>query len=408
MNPQPANPTLVYTPNTLAKLLAHLRRQPLLALDTESDSLYSYFPRVCLIQISAYAETPGEGGGEVVDYLVDPLRLTDLTPLGTILADPAVEVVMHAADNDMLLLYRQVGFTFRRIFDTQLAARILGWEHAGLAAILEERFGIVSDKRMQRTNWGKRPLMPQQIAYAQMDTHYLLALRDLQIEELKHADRWEEAQDAFAQLAATDFSARPVEERTFWQMKTLREVPEANLAVLEALWQWREGEARRLNRPSFKVVTDAALIDLATRLPHSKDDLAGIQEIGETQAQRYGSALLAVVAEGLVRPLPTPPPFVPRPEALVDKTVQARFEMLRKWRSAKAKARGVMPDIVLTNSILLEIAQRNPRTASQLSEIPEVGPWKVRTYGPEILELLGVPTLQSVGAPVLVRFSALP
>jgi len=285
---------------------------------------------------------------------------------------------------------------FRRIFDTQLAARILGWEHAGLAAILEEHFGIVSDKRMQRTNWGKRPLMPQQIAYAQMDTHYLLPLRALQIQELKRADRWEEAQEAFAQLAALDFSTRSVEERTFWQMKTLREVPEDNLAVLEALWQWREGEARRLNRPSFKVLTDAALIDLATRLPRSKDDLADIREIGETQAARYGSTLLTVVAEGLARPLPPPPPFVPRPEALMDRTVQARFELLRKWRSAKAKARGVMPDIVFTNSILLEIAQLNPRSSSQLGKISEVGPWKVRTYGPEILALLGVPAAQTL------------
>jgi ribonuclease D len=386
----------VYNSKTLAKLLAHLRQQPLLALDTESDSLYSYYPRVCLIQISAPSaasvkEKDDEAVDAVTDYLVDPLRLTDLTPLGQVLAAPAVEVVMHAADNDMLLLYRQLGFTFGRIFDTQLAARILGWEHAGLAAILEEHFGIVSDKRMQRTNWGKRPLLPQQIAYAQMDTHYLLPLRRLQIEELKRLDRWEEAQEAFAQLAATDFSARPVEERTFWQMKTLREVPERNLGVLEALWNWREHEARRLNRPSFKVLSDGALVNLTTRLPRSPVELAEVQELGDTQTARYGNTLLAVIAEGLAHPLPHPPPLTPRPEALADKSVQARFEVLRKWRSARAKARGVMPDIVLTNSVLLEIAQRNPRSPSELGEIPEVGAWKVRTYGPEILALLGVP-----------------
>jgi ribonuclease D len=395
MNSQPTNPILVYSPKTLAKLLGHLRRQPMLALDTESDSLYSYYPRVCLIQISVAAAPPGTDEGEVTDYLVDPLRLTDLTPLGEILADPGVEVVMHAADNDMLLLYRQFGFTFRRIFDTQLTARILGWEHAGLAAILEEHFGIVSDKRMQRTNWGKRPLMPQQIAYAQMDTHYLLPLRHLQIEELKRVDRWEEAQEAFAQLAATDFAAHPVEERTFWQMKTLREVPERHLGVLEALWNWREHEARRLNRPSFKVLSDAALVNLATRMPRSLAELAEVRELGDTQTARYGGTLLAVIVAGQAQPLPHPPPLTPRPEALADKVVQTRFELLRKWRSAKAKVRGVMPDIVLTNSVLLEIAQRNPRSAGELGEIPEVGPWKVRTYGPEILALLGVQAVQA-------------
>ena len=128
----------------------------------------------------------------MVDYLVDPLRLNDLSALGNLFATPDVEVVMHAAENDMLLLQRNFGFTFHRVFDTQLAARILGWKQVGLAAILEAQFGIVSDKRMQRTNWGKRPLTPEQITYAQMDTRYLL-LRELLIDELKQRKRWEEA-----------------------------------------------------------------------------------------------------------------------------------------------------------------------------------------------------------------------
>ena len=165
---------------------------------------------MCLIQITVAAEDAAalrkrDDVGAVVDYLVDPLRVTRLDALGKLFADPDHEVIIHAAENDILLFQREFDFSFANVFDTQLAARILGWERAGLAAILEEQFGVVSDKRMQRTNWGKRPLTPEQIVYAQMDTHYLFALRERLVQELRARDRWEEAQEAFAELVQARF-----------------------------------------------------------------------------------------------------------------------------------------------------------------------------------------------------------
>ena len=206
-----SSPILVYSPKLYAQMLNHLSQQHLVALDTESDSLYRYYPKICLIQLSVSSGGDQNDPVAVVDYLVDPLRLSDLSALGQLLAVPGREVIMHAAENDMLLLYRNFGFTFDQVFDTQLAARILGWKQVGLAAILEAQFGIVSDKRMQRTNWGKRPLMPQQIAYAQMDTHYLPALRGRLIAELQERDRWEEAHEAFNHLSHIDYSTRVTE-----------------------------------------------------------------------------------------------------------------------------------------------------------------------------------------------------
>lgn len=376
--------TLVYTSKALARMMAHLREQPAIALDTESNSLYSYHSKVCLIQISAPA---GGGSPEYVDFLVDPTRLTELAPLGQLLKEGNVEVVMHAAENDMLLLYRSFGFTFGHVFDTQLAARILGWKQVGLAAILEAKFGIVSDKRMQRTNWGKRPLTAEQIAYAQMDTHYLLPLRDLLIQELQEKDRWEEAQEAFAHLARIDYSQRRAEERTFWHMKSVREVPLDHTGVLEALWQWREDEARRLNRPPFKVVNDAVIIELARRLPDQLSDLATVEGMSEQQLRRYGNSLLQTVREGLRRPLPAVPESELRLEILLEKPALARYEALRKWRSEQARLRDVSPDIVLTNSMLLTIAQRNPSTIDELATVPDMGAWKVRAYGADILAI---------------------
>jgi ribonuclease D len=376
--------SLIYTTSSLRRLVDYLRGQPRFALDTESNSLYSYQGKVCLIQISTYAT----GKEEILDFLVDPLRLKDLSPLGELLVDPAIEVVMHAADNDILMLYRSYGFRFGRVFDTQLAARILGWKQVGLAAILEKHFGIVSNKRMQRTDWGKRPLTPEQIAYAQMDTHYLLPLRDRLAEELRRKGRWEEALDAFATLTSSDPATRMPDERTFWQMRAVRTVPQECLGVLEALWRWREQKAQSLDRPPFKVVNDATLIELAKTQPLTLDALKETPGLSPLQVRRFGEELLQVIHAGRQRPTPTPPDDEGRPEPMLDEAVQARYNALRRWRTEVAQQRGVDADIVLPNSALLAIATLNPATLDALAALPELTAWKLATYGPQLLAIL--------------------
>ena len=387
VNSKPAQ-ALVYTPRVLHQLVTYLRRQPRFALDTESDSLYSYHGKVCLIQISAHDNDRAPGAPEIADFLVDPLRLENLASLGELFADPAIEVVMHAADNDMLVLYRSYGFTFGRIFDTQLAARILGWNQVGLAAILEKYFGIVSDKRMQRTDWGKRPLTPQQITYAQMDTHYLLPLRDLLVAELEACGRWEEAQDAFATLVAANPAARAPEERTFWQMKAVRDATREQHGILEALWQWREEVARTADRPPFKVLNDAVLVDLVKLQPATKTALEDVPGLSELQVRRYGDDLLRTIQLGRLRPLPPLPNGEGRPEHQLDKPAQFRYDALRRWRTETARVRGVDADIVLPNSTLLVIAQSHAATLDDLAHLAELSPWKLAHYGSAILDIL--------------------
>ena len=386
--PKIEEPILVYNEKTFAQMLNHLRKQPLFALDTESDSLFRYYPRVCLIQISAFAEGQAQEPPAIVDYLLDPLRLDDISALGLLLADPTIEVVMHAAENDILELQRNFHFTFQQIFDTQLAARILGWPHVGLAAILEKQFGIISDKRMQRTNWGKRPLTPQQISYAQMDTHFLLTLRTILIEQLKTARHWEEAQEAFLMVSKLDAHQYANHKRVFWQMKITREIPREATGVLEALWQWREQAAQNENWPPFKILSDQALGALAIQQPKELNQLKQSNELSEQQLARYGKTLLTVIAEGRQRPLPAYPESKLRPEQLLDKPALNRYEALRRWRTQVAEARGVALEIIFNNNTLLELAQRAPRNETEIGEIPEIGPWKTKTYGPELLAVL--------------------
>lgn len=371
-------------------MMAYLREQPVLAVDTESDSLYRYTPRVCLIQISIFrGETNDQGAEEahsIADYLVDPLKLENIEPLGALLASPAVEIILHAAENDILLLQRDFGFRITNVFDTQLAARILGQSGVGLAAMLEEEFGVISDKRMQRTDWGRRPLTPQQMTYAQLDTHYLPALRLRQIERLKTAGRWREAQEAFALLETIEYSE--TEGRNVWSMKNTRDVAREQTGLLEELWLWREGMAQRLDQPPFKIMNDRVLIELTQQAPSSLAELQRIRGLSNYQTDRFGQELLSAIERGRRRPLPDLPAPTLRPELLLDNREQKLFQALRQWRSQTATERGVDPDIVFSNDILLQIVDKKPQTVEELQTIPAIRPWKAEHYGPAILRIV--------------------
>lgn len=383
--PPLATPILVASQIELAKMMQELAKKRLIALDTESDSLYSYYSKVCLVQISAYADTTQ---CEIVDYLVDPLALDDLSPLAQLLSLPDYELIIHAAENDLLLLRREFDITVKRIFDTQLAARILGRKKVGLAAILDEEFGIVSNKRMQRTDWGKRPLTPEQIIYAQKDTHFLLSLRETLKAELKDAGRWQEAQESFRQLVEIDFASKETPARTMWQMKETRSVAREDLGLLEALWEWREMEAQRRDTPPFKVMRNQALLEMTLERPSTIDGLLATQSVGKTNVRRYGKQLLKVIEEGQRRPAPDLPDPVPRTDYSPDKKIQSLYDSLRKWRTQTANARGVAPEIVMANGTLMEIAKQRPRSISALLDLDDIGPWRAETYGPAILKIV--------------------
>jgi ribonuclease D len=378
-------PTLIDNQAALGELTEKLKEKRVIALDTESDSLFSYYPKVCLIQLSAFEN--GDGSA-IRDYLVDPLAIESITPLTDLLSQPSYEIVMHAADNDLLVLQRDFGIAVERLFDTQLAARILGKDKVGLAAILDEEFGVTSNKRMQRTDWGNRPLQPEQIAYAQMDTHYLLPLREKYSAELQSAGRWQEAQEAFSQLVVTEFEGREPSDRTMWQMKETRMLPEEYLGVLEALWQWRENEAQRRDIPPFKVMGNKALAELAENQPATKRELANTPHIGRATVHRYGSQLLEMIRDGQRRPLPEPPESARPPDYRLDRKIMARYDALRKWRTKTAEQRGVAPEIVMANATLLEVAKRSPQNLKELQKIRDIGPWKAETYGAAMLEIV--------------------
>ncbi len=364
---------LVTQQSQLAAMLQHLRGQPSIAVDTEADSLYAYREKVCLIQISI----------PDADYLIDPLARLDLHPIGPLLANPRIQKVFHAAEYDVMCLRRDFGFTFSNLFDTMWAARVLGWPHMGLGDILHEHFSITLDKRWQRHNWGRRPIEPEALAYARCDTHYLLRLRDLQSKALRQLDRLEEAGEVFADLARSESNSHVFHPDDFWRIKGVYDLSGRAQAILRQLVITREREAQRQDRPAFKVIGDKALLAIAERAPHRLDQMQAIKGLTSLLIRRYGTALLNAVERGQHDPIPTPPK---RP--MPDLAVLDRYEKLRAWRKQVAAQRGVEPDVIVNNAVLMDIAHRRPRTLDDLPTGEWFGAWRKKAYGQAIIEAL--------------------
>ena len=367
-------PTIVTTPSQLAALLDVLSAQPAIAVDTEANSLYAYRERVCLIQFSV----PG------ADYIVDPLANLDLSPLAPIFADLNVQKIFHAAEYDVMCLKRDFGFRFAGLFDTMRAARILGWPRVGLGDVLKENFGVHTNKRYQRYNWGQRPLEPEALAYAGLDTHYLLPLCRLQTDALVQKGRREEAQEVFDQVAASEPVSHTFNPEDFWRIKGAHDLTGREQAILRELCIWRDQEARRRDRPLFKVLNDHILLAIVQAYPSASRELAYVDGLKPYHVRRYGKRIMRAIGQGERARSPKHPPSSPRHS----EAEAARFQALRVWRKQVAAARGVDADVIVGNAVLWALAEQNPRTLNDLNRIEGLGPWKRKTYGEAIMRVL--------------------
>lgn len=367
-------PIWVDTPAALQRMVRTLQAQPRLAVDTESNSLYAYTEQVCLIQFS----TPS------ADYLVDPLALADLSPLAPLFANPHIEKIFHAAEYDLICLRRDFNFTFANIFDTMLAARILGKSAVGLGSLLEEYFQIKLDKRFQRANWGQRPLSSAMLAYARLDTHYLFELRDRFYTELVEAERWLIAVEDFQRMCSAGLNGKSNGiEACCWKVSGAQDLDPRQAAVLQALWQFRDTQARRVDVPPFKIMGDSTLIDLARACPQTPEDLQSATHLSPKQFQRYASGLLESIASGLQAP-PLERPAPPRR----DYRLIERVDALKQWRKHKAQQLGVESDVILPRDMLQAIAEANPSNWLALSELLNPLPYRLQHFGEEIIKTL--------------------
>jgi len=366
------DPLLVTQAAQLQMLAEKLASQPLIAVDTESNSLYAYQERVCLIQFSI----PGE------DFLVDPLALDDLSPLAPLFASPQHEKIFHAAEYDLLCLQRDFGFSFANIFDTMVAARTLGEERVGLGSILFAEFGLRLDKRYQRANWGKRPLPRDLLSYARLDTHYLIPLRNRLLERLQQNKLWPLAAEDFNRACRVNGRAPASKDALCWKINGARDLSGQQAAVLQKLCIYRDQMARKLDRPAFKVLSDRILLSLASHCPRRREDLlaAGMTP---RQVRVFGKGVLRAIRQGLNAP-PAHQPYAPRPS----EDYLLLIEALSDWRKDQARRMGVNSDVILPRSIMRKIARQNPSDLQTLGEIMREVPWRFEKFGESILQVV--------------------
>lgn len=366
-------PLLITRATALRQLVDRVCAEPILAVDTESNSLFAYREQVCLIQFS----TPQE------DFLVDPLALDDLSPLGALFADPKIEKVFHAAEYDLITMKRDFGFAFANLFDTMLAARILGWEELGLGSILKTQFNVQLDKRHQRANWGQRPLPAEMLDYARQDTHYLIPLRFRLKSELKARDRWPLAVEDFNRMCFVNGRDAEDTPEACWRVSGVNDLDPQQTAVLLELCRYRDQVARSIDRPVFKVISDQALLAIAAACPGDLQALELCAHLNPKQSRRHAEGLLHAVQRGLEAD-PIYPPRQPRP----DEQYLNRLDALRRWRKMTGQQMGVSSDVVLPRDLLYALARRDSMNREAVNTILAQVPWRLEHFGDEILNLL--------------------
>jgi len=369
----------VRTSAELANLMRRVSREPLVGMDTEAASFHRFVDRIYLIQLSISRETA----------IIDPLTVEDVSSLGAVLADPAVEVVFHDADYDLRILDRDYGFRARHLFDTRIAAHLLGEPAVGLAALLEKHVGVTLDKKYQRADWSRRPLPPEMLEYAATDTRYLLALREKLRSLLEARGRLRWAQEEFQRLEGVRWTPPETNGGAYLRMKGARKLGRRGLAVLRELVPWREAIAAELDRATFRVISNEALLALSETPPRSAAELEKVGGISPRLVMERGASLLTVVQRGLAVPEKDLPRFPRAERHAADPAFDQAVERLKAVRNAAAERLGLDPGILCPKGTLEAVARARPRSAAALGEIPEVRGWQAEVLGEDFLKTLG-------------------
>lgn len=314
-----------------------------IALDTESNSFLRYPEQLCLIQIATRRKI----------YIIDTIVLKDITSLKEVLADASITKVIHGADYDIRCLDRHYGFRIRNLYDTSIAARFAGLTRFGVAALIEDLLGVTITKstKLQRSDWGQRPLSTEALDYAAADVRHLFALREDLSQRLRALRRTEWVAEECARLEEVRYTA-PSLETAYLQVKGGRALDERGLAILRSLFMFREEEARRQNRPPYFIMPDTALIALAASPATAFSDIPGL---GQTGLQRFGRGLRQALHDGLTAPPIRRPPAMPH-ERISQKQVQ-RLDRLKDWRTSLGTALSLDPSLLWPRASLERIAK---------------------------------------------------
>jgi ribonuclease D len=379
MLPLPPDDTFEYvnTAAAVASLAGEIDRAGRAAVDTEADSLHHYYHKVCLIQVAV--------GGVV--YIVDPLCGVDLAPMLAALG--RCPLVLHGADYDLRMLRRNFEFRATRIFDTMVAAKLLGYDKISLAGLVERHFGLVLPKQGQKADWSRRPITPELLRYAANDTRFLEALAELLRAELiaMGRERWHEEMCARLIVEVEDDPRESDPERE-WRIKGWRqlETPRA-LAILRELWHWREEEAKRVNLPSFRILGNETMVKLA-QWAEKETDFTTVPKLPRNCVGRRLHALRQAIGRGRQLPEDQLPQFQILRKGERQPPVDDVVSRLKSARNDAAVRLGVDPGLLAPASTLECIARRRPADLEQMIRLCGLFRWQAEMVGSVLLAAL--------------------
>jgi ribonuclease D len=341
-----------------------------LALDTEGASFHRFLDRIYLLQLSTRDRSA----------ILDPLPIGSPAKLGQLLQSNDVEVVFHDADYDLRLLHQDYGWHVTNIFDTRVAAQLLGIKSFGLAALLEQYFDVKLDKKHQRADWSMRPLTPDMLEYAAQDTRYLLQLRDHMKGELQRRGRLHWAQEEFALLEGTRWEAEE-EMEGFLRLKGARDLSRRELAVLREVANWRDTVAAQLDRATFRVMGNEVLFELARRAPRSVSELSAIKGMPKGMIERGGADIVGAIRRGMEAPEAELPKFPRGQRWNKDRDFEDRVGRLKAVRDAAATRLELDPGVLCSRERLENVARSGARSLEDLAAVPDLRRWQIEEMG---------------------------
>lgn len=360
----------INTPEQLATLCGQIKLEPWLALDTEFLREKTYYPKFCLLQIA----TP------TWVACVDPIALPHLEELFAVIASPDIVKVFHSCRQDLEIFYQWTGQLPGPVFDTQVAAPLLGFQdNPGYAMLVSSLLGINLNKAHTRADWSKRPLSHDQIEYAADDVIYLCQVYQIMVQKLTELGRLDWLAHDFAELTNSAlYKVAP--EKAWHKIKGKNKLTGKQLSIIQSLAEWREKTAQAEDRPKSWLLRDELLFDLAKLQPETVDGLANVRGINERAVHRYGKELCQLITAAKNRP-PQPLNEHDRP---LKKTQQqeAILDILTALVRVRAEENALNPTILATRKDL-EVLLFNDD-----DECPLLHGWRYTMAGKELVGLL--------------------
>ena len=367
----PPGPEIQYVADTdsLLRITEEILRSPFVSVDTESNGFFRYPEQVCLVQLATDSGC----------YLVDPLAVDTPEALGHILQDPSIRKILHSGDNDIRTLDKEWGLRIVNLYDTSVGARFLGLEKLGLGNVAEEVIGLklAKHKRLQRADWGLRPLSDEALQYAASDVLHLKQLMDALVRRTNALGRSHWVDEECRRIEDVRYSPPDPPEKSFISIKGNSTLDGRGLAILRELAVFRESAALKIGRPTFRVMPDQALVAIAQ---DPTIDLKSVPGIGAYGIRRYGKVIAKAVARGMAskpvgrRDFRKPSPPRPSHEQMTN------MKQLKAWRSAHGKRLSLDQSLIWPADSLDRLA-RAPSTLDQELISPDVRRWQASQFG---------------------------